>query len=162
MSYKIVHKLTLKSTRLFIAFMPQNFGCDKTARNVYDTYMTQKVLTGTHTHIAHILADGNMGQNIDSDIWNLRDMVIGSIQAIWCCNDYTDATLELMISNFPDPTTFAAWEKSKLKLSDKLGCASHVWNLGVTGFRFAFVRYIHQSVTMGTLNIYATGKRSGF
>ena len=119
--------------------------------------MTQKIMSATNVH-RPILFQGGMAVDVDSHIADFKEMSIGSVQAWWMGNDGNGGMIQVLVSNFPEASTFAPLPDSLASMDTDR--KSILWNIGVLGFRYAFVRYTANGVTEGTLHISALAKKA--
>ena len=103
-------------------------------------------------------AAGNMAEGITSRVIDFKEMVIGSVQAVWAGADAQDGEITLWVSNLPDPATFVPLDGGKRTLS--VAPYSRMWQLGVIGYRYMMATYTPGANTMGTMFLFALGKIS--
>jgi hypothetical protein len=95
---------------------------------------------------------------LDSAIVDFRGMNLGSFQVWWANTNSIDSTFELYVSNYPDRISFGKYPKSLTPMD--ADCNAILWNVGVLGFRYGFVRYVRgATLTTGDMEIMALGKR---
>lgn len=96
----------------------------------------------------------------DSDIADFSGNTIGSLQAIWSQTGFTGGSFEVWASDDPDPVTFSPLCGSKV--AGDASMRGRLFNIGVIGYRFAFVRFdaTGGNATSGaTWKVIGVGKR---
>jgi hypothetical protein len=117
--------------------------------------MSEKV-TPRNVNRAYLFSDVSMASDQTSHIADFKEMVCGSIQAFWTGNDTIDGALSLEASCDAEhwdqikgsPTTIDTPRLTKL------------WDLGMIGYRYVRVVYLHGTCSTGTLSAIAIGKIS--
>ena len=74
----------------------------------------------------------------------------------WQGQDAEDAQVQLYVSNKCEKETFIPYGASEDCTGNRQG---KMWNIGVIGFLYAYLKYEKGSVTTGTLSACATGKK---
>lgn len=109
-----------------------------------------------HLQRAYLCQGQSLGSSFISDIADFKEMVVGSVQAVWSGDDATTGELELWSSD--DGVHFDRIDGSLRDLNHPN--KTRLWNLGVIGFRYLQLRYDAKTVTAGTLEAFALGKIS--
>jgi hypothetical protein len=105
------------------------------------------------------LYNGSLSADFRSKVGDLKEMSLGYIQAVYSGHDATDGAFELFVAATFCGTDdhFARYPNSALTMD--AGCASIGWNLLCAGYRFFQIRYTKNSVTAGTVEIFAIAKK---
>jgi len=124
---------------------------------------TDPVLKATNTNRTVIKSevDGNMSSSFSSSIIDFHDMPIGYLQAVW--KDVVgfgpdSGYFEAFASGFRNFNTFDYIRGSleRIEVAD----GARMWNLGVIGYRYAYVKFSPVNITDGTCTIIASGKKT--
>lgn len=99
----------------------------------------------------------SVGADFKSKIIDFKEMNTATVQAIVTGNDATDGTFSLEVSLICDETSFVPYPDSDRTLDD---CTNFGWEYRSFPWRYVRVCYTANSVTTGTVTIYARGKRT--
>lgn len=124
---------------------------------------TDPVLKATNTNrtVIKTLVDNNMSTSFSSSIIDFHDMPIGYLQAVWqdvAGYGQDSGYFEAFASGFRNFSTFDYIRGSMEGVETEAG--SRMWNLGVIGYRYAYVKFTPVNITAGTCIIVASGKKT--
>ena len=114
------------------------------------------VLSTRNTSLIVGAKDKPLNANFISDIFDFKEMNIGSIQCVRIDGDANDGVFSLEISNICDEESFAPYPSSEVS-----GCNERniIWLFDKIPFRFARLIYTAGTDTTGTVSVYGRGKK---
>ncbi len=117
--------------------------------------------TNTNRAVIKVQEAGNMSESWTSTIIDFHDMPTGYLQVYWegaVSFGQENGYFEAYSSAFRNVATFSRIKGSRQMIQREQG--AHSWNLGVIGFRYAFIKYVKGSITDGACIGVAVGKKT--
>ncbi len=115
------------------------------------------VVLARNLKLAAIETAKSVATDFKSKIIDFKEMNTAAIQAIVSGNDATDGVFSLEVSLLCDEATFVPFPGSERTLAD---CTNFGWQFTDMAWRYVRVCYTANSVTAGTVDIWARGKRT--
>jgi hypothetical protein len=121
------------------------------------------IIEATNCNRSYVEKAKTLASNFESNVIDFKDMPMGAIHFLWSnIVGAVDCTFKIYASNLPDISSF-----------DVDGClvdcgsfvvhntnGSRIWIRDRLAFRYAMIRFEKNSVTSGSVDIIAIGKKS--
>jgi len=117
------------------------------------------ILPTRNTALIHVAKSQSLGVNFESDIIDFKEMNVAFIQTVQSVapNNLT-GVFSLVVSLLCQEDTFVPYPDSERTLN--ADCNNFGWSFCCVPFRYARVCYTANTVTSGTIDIYARAKRT--
>ena len=121
--------------------------------------MAVPVIITRNTALRTIVKDQSLASDFKTDLIDFKEMNVAFIQAVETSPpDFFTGEFSIVVSLLCDETTFVPYPDSERTLNAL--CNNFGWNYCCVPFRYARVCYSANTVTTGTIDIYARAKRT--
>ena len=118
-----------------------------------------EIIDVRNTQLRTIIKDQSLAVDFKTDIIDFKEMNVAFIQAVTTIQpDAFDGVFSIVVSIVCYPDTYVPYPDSERTLNTD--CNNFGWNFCCVPFRYARVCYTANSVTTGTIDIYARAKRT--
>ena len=122
------------------------------------------IVQATNCNRTYAAKDKSLAADFVSDVIDFKDMCHGSIHARWYgATGALDGTFRIYASDFPDVASFdpnGTLIDGAVFAIHSLGDGSRIWIRDRLSFRYALVRYSSGTVSGGTVDVVAIGKKA--